>query len=62
MNVDLLTSRLQEIESAIVSTTSQLHALTGHKTETQYWINQMQSANEPQVEEVLECPVETVVE
>lgn len=62
MNLELLLTRAQEIESAILNMTAQLNALHGHKTEVTHWISELQKpapeANETQVE----TPPETVVQ
>lgn len=47
MNLDILLGRAKEIETAMTNVNNQLQALAGHKTEVQYWIEQL---NKPDIE------------
>ena len=66
MDLTVLAVRLQEIETAIVTTSNQLNALYGHKTEVMHWMQQLQSPkpedNATQVESEVDCCEEVPVE
>jgi hypothetical protein len=62
MNLEQLLARAQEIDAAILNTTSQLNALHGHKAETMHWIQRAQDAVQEASTTQVEHVAETVVE